>query len=172
MIYTIGRENPVAADLTTLLEANNLAANTNTSEDCDYLRNAVFAWLKTATSLTPDSLDFERDDPAGSLFVIWAQLLPSRCPWQQLDGVITVCPEGLLNPPGYCAVWDESRPVDAESATLQYFADELDLRVGGLRQFVSNETAPADFGRNFSGSTEQQFYIKAIFNENHSIYLT
>jgi hypothetical protein len=155
----------VAQDHTSLLQAYNVAANT--TEDCDFLYNAVNAWLRSSASV-PTSHRFtdEYDDTA---FLIWGKLLPVRCSdWQQPDGVITVCPVEDDQPLQLCNVWNVSNRDDVADPTIEMFADAFNLRVGGFRTFARNTTAPADFG---NGSTEEEFYVKVIYNGGHYISL-
>jgi hypothetical protein len=163
----MGRQNPVSYHSTDLLQAYNLAANT--TEDCAFLENAVNAWLKSSGSV-PASHQFtdEYDDTA---FLIWGRLLPYRCDWQELDGVISVCPSGTEDglPLQVCDVWKASKPDDFADATKERFADEFNLRVGGFRKFVRNMTAPVDFVN--STKTEDQFYVEVIFSGGHYISL-
>lgn len=170
MVYTFGKTNEVAYDQTGLLQSNNLAANT--TEDCAFLGNAVAAWLKTSVSLSSTNGFIQED--RDQTFIIWAQLLPYRCPqWQREDGVITVCPEEVdFDQVAFCETWNETRPLDPNLATPQHFADELGLRVGGFREFVLDETAPADFSFFNDNGPTAQFTVTAIYNENHTIAQT
>jgi hypothetical protein len=161
----MGRQNPVSYHSTDLLQAYNLAANT--TEDCAFLENAVNAWLKSSGSV-PASHQFtdEYDDTA---FLIWGRLLPSRCPWQEPDGVISVCPNGPEENGLPCDVWRASQPDNFTDATKKLFADEFNLRVGGFTTFVRNMTAPVDFDDRTN--TEEQFYVELIFSGGHYISL-
>jgi hypothetical protein len=167
----MGRQNPVAEYHTDLLQANNLAANTNSKEDCDFLFNAVTAWLRSSGSV-PSSHEFnnEYDD---ATFVMFGQLKPVRCDWQgpkDFEGIITVCPPEANLPDSICDVWS-SVPDDVNDATTDFYADEFDLRVGGLESMVRKETALAEFGGNGTGFTEEEFYVKVIYNGSHFISL-
>jgi hypothetical protein len=178
----MGRQNPVAHYHTDLLQANNLAANTNSTEDCAFLLNAVTAWLMSAGAV-PSSHRFINayDD---TVALMWGQLLPVRCDWQRnltppyTAGVITLCVDGDPDrlppqlgggtlPSQLCDVWTEG-PDDAADATTDYFADEFDLRVGGLTAMIRSTTAPANFS---NGMTEEEFYVKVIYNGGHFIAL-
>jgi hypothetical protein len=179
----MGRQNPVADYHTDLLQANNLAANTSSTEDCAFLLNAVTAWLMSSGSV-PSSHRFtnEYDD---TVYLMWGQVLPIRCPWQNItqnvtqqdNGVITLCPDGenrlptqfggTYLPSRLCDVWSEG-PDDVADATTEFFADEFDLRVGGLSEMIRKTTAPANFG---DGMTEAEFYVKVIYNGGHFISL-
>jgi len=110
-IATLVALNPIGPFTMDLLQANNLAANSNSTEDCGYLKNAVDSWLKSVAN-TQTSFIFEsaHDD----MFVIWAQLLPIRCDWQEgTQGVITSCIGGNFtsDPTAeICTVWDDMAP--------------------------------------------------------------
>lgn len=163
----MGRQNPFDYHQTDLLQAYNLAANT--TEDCDFLENAVNAWLRSRGSI-PSSHIF-LDEYEDTAFLVFGQLLPYRCDWQQPDGVISICPteDALGLPLQLCDAWKSSKPDDVADATTKYFADEFNLRVGGFKKFVRNTTAPVDFVN--STNTEEQFIVEAIYNRGHYVSL-
>lgn len=173
IIYSIGGSNHYATNTAKLLQANNLAANT--TEDCDYLLNAVYSWLAGATlEVSQEGWHFayQHDD----VFVLWAQLLPVRCPWQRVDGsvpisgVITVCPRAVYaDYEEICSFWNSTAPLLPSEATTDYFAAELGTRAGGLLDLSYSEVAPADFN---DGLSDAVFSVRVIASENHTLSMT
>jgi hypothetical protein len=161
----MGRQNSVSYHSTDLLQAYNLAANT--TEDCAFLENAVNAWLRS-TGTVPASHQF-MDEYNDTAYLIWGQLLPSRCDWQEEDGVFSVCPTGTKDGLAVCDVWRETRPPNATYATKEFFAEEFSLRPGGFRKLIRNMTAPVDFDDRTN--TEEEFYVEVIFSGGHYISL-
>lgn len=170
LIYTLGQQNNVAWENTKLLEANNIVSNT--TNECQFLQQSVSAWLRTSAKVHV-SYGLIRDEE-DLIYAVWGQLLPVRCEWQRSDGVITTCPEELSEL-DICQQWsdtgvrNDTSPDDTGWATVDYFADALGVRGGGLRDFQLNTTASADFG---DGLTEVPYYVKVIYNQNHTVALT
>lgn len=124
---SLTQQNLVSKDLVDLLQANNLAAPTNSTDDCDYLESAVNSWIKMAIKPQPASFISTVEDT----FVLWAQLLPVRCDFQNATGVITFCGN---DDHSTCMVWDEYNYDEICNSTLDsdclqnYFASDLHLR--------------------------------------------
>ncbi|KAL7581050.1 hypothetical protein ACA910_005853 [Epithemia clementina (nom. ined.)] len=152
-IYAIQTRNYVNEEMIDLLAANNVAANT--TDQCDYLYNAVVSWLGSNTREASDQrkiMGAEISSP-----VIWAQLLPVRCGWQRSDGVITDCSlYGMSNSTGACVTWAVG-PTNPDDATRDYFADTLGLRVGELQEHESSQES--DFQ---SVGNETMYSVKSI----------
>jgi len=160
-IYSPLARNPVSYNEVRLLQANNLASNT--TDDCDYLENAVQAWFRSVKLVRPSF------HPQNENFDIqWVQMLPVRCDWQNDDGVITRCDDfpTATSSKLSCDAWVSSLPEFPEDATPMYFANELELRIQGINEILVNETGPADFG---DGNITAEFYVRAIFNETDTI---
>lgn len=162
-------QNVVAPEQVALLQANNLIANT--TDDCDFLFNAVSAWLRSMAEVYTAYRFYE--STAENMFVLWAQVLPVRCDWQLEDGIITQCG------PGYetrltCQRWQTTWPngSDPSTATSSYFAEQLGLRIGGVTEFEEIQYSSASFGFGSQSAPNQSltaFEVKAIFNEGHTI---
>jgi hypothetical protein len=166
MLYTEFTRNPVSYNQVNLLQANNLISNT--TDDCDYLKEAVQAWFKSAT-VVQASIEVI-NDASGQVLVQWAQLLPVRCDWQSENGVLTVCrSDSAVTEGPACAYWADTETVRTADATPEYFAEALGVRAGGLVEIVYQEMAPADFN---DGATTAEFYVRAVFNESDTIALT
>jgi hypothetical protein len=159
LLAVFSGRNPVSFKQVLLLQANNVISNT--TEDCVYLQNAVQSWLKSVAVLAlPSHLT---DKYNGGVYVAWAQLLPVRCDWQRQDGVITFCSDDL----GLCRYWDNAA---TESAVSKLgYAETLGLREGVFVEIAKQTIGPADFN---DGNITADFYVKAIFNESHTIALT
>jgi hypothetical protein len=120
--------NQVLQESVDLLYANNVAIPGSDDASCAFLNETIFAWILATPIIEPN---YRTDTGYSSL--LWAQVLPIRCEFQGTDGVITVCPEGFTSET--CEVWD-SRPENPEEATPEYYAELLDLRVGGVTELV------------------------------------
>lgn len=85
-LYAGLTRNPVSRNQVQLLQANNVASNT--TDDCEYLFNAVQSWVYSAMTIQTNSKVI---GDAGDIHLLWAQLLPVRCIWQRNNGVISAC---------------------------------------------------------------------------------
>lgn len=162
MLTSISGQNVIDVQFTQLLEDNNLAAVAGVS-DCDYLQLAIESWLNMA--IIPQPPDVLSD--VETTFVLWAQILPVRCPFQDDDGVITSCAGRLSNfrenYPKTCQIWDALAPASPEFANADYFASALNLRPSGIATY-SNYA-----GGNFDAV--DGFNVTVIYNNNPSIAL-
>ena len=155
--------NPDSRNQVHLLRDNNVASNS--TEDCEYLFYAVQSWLYGSAQIHTfyGLIDDEIRDP----HLLWAQLLPVRCVWQQSNGVVTTC--GSLRAfstiDSICDYWDDTMTTNP---TKEYFADSLAIRPGGILDISSKNFAPSNFAANESTS---EFYVRAFYNEAHPIAL-
>jgi hypothetical protein len=168
VIYTVSVQNPVSKNVFNLLMANNVIANT--TNDCDYLRSSVTAWLLTVVDIPLDTIQ------AGEqLSIQWAQILPIRCEWQLPDGVITNCRQTeFAEVFPACTVWNKTQPSNPKDATPEYYAEVLGRRPGELTEYIDVKTAPAFFNNSFDIDEEtgqHEFYVRAIFNESQTVKL-
>lgn len=145
-----------------LLQANNLISNS--TSDCDYLQDAVYAWLLGTASEDHDyALLGSRK--VLDVFVLWAQLLPVRCDWQRDDGIITWCSACEGDACSQCTFWNETL-VPPDQATPDYFAEVLGVRVGGILEFELDATAPMSI---FGQVSDQLYTVKIIVDESDSL---
>ncbi|GKY91659.1 hypothetical protein MPSEU_000137800 [Mayamaea pseudoterrestris] len=144
VIYTLGSSNQSSDKLVKLLAQNNLLSNS--TDECDYLRNAVFSWVESTAQATTD---YKIDEQGGTYdipLLLWAQVLPVRCDWQEASGVITACPESLSKV-SQCEFWATFNPLDPSLASSEYFAERLGARVEGIVEYTQvNEDIAVDFG--------------------------
>lgn len=174
-INTLWVANTVASEQVAHLQALNVLSNS--TDDCDFLLNAVVNWLRSGASVHLDRFDWLSSSGHG-LFLVWAQLLPVRCDWQRPDGIITDCRVDERSPTAgvHCRVWADTWPGvdentntdDVAMATPNFFADLLGLRPGGLQEHDEMALALNDFNATSSVST---FEVRGIFNESHTIAL-
>jgi hypothetical protein len=157
-------QNPEGQNAIDLLQANNIVANSNSTDDCDYLRLAVESWLQATVNVTANY--FLNENYGDETYVIWAQLLPIRCDWQNgTGGVITKCIEDSEND-YICNVWKNLG--NSENATREDFSEEMGIRAGELLELDKR-----DFGAFFNGTnTNATFYVRAIFNESNTVAYT
>jgi hypothetical protein len=156
IIYSFGRSNKFASNQVRLLQANNLASNSTSA--CDYLQNAVDAWLR-GTSSEGNATSLFDTTRSSEAYVLWAQLLPARCDWQRGDGVITWCSSCVAAMCEPCEFWN-STMVSPPNATPDYFADVLGVRVGGIVEL--------DMDANVSWSDEN-YSVRVIFDETATL---
>lgn len=167
ILSAVNQQNSVSNSVTDLLQKNNLAAPSGIT-DCDYMELAVESWLNMAIVPQPPSELAVIDNT----YVLWAQILPVRCPFQNETGVITSC-RGRLSKyreiPGYeatCDIWDFFSPATSEEATETYFAEKLKLREGGI--FKKTARPSEDNG---SIDALAGFNVTVVYNENPTISL-
>jgi hypothetical protein len=167
LLLSINVTNRVAPNLVELLQGNNVQANS--TNDCDYLKSAVDSWLNLAVTPQPATFVSTQEE----IFVLWAQLLPKRCPWQNDDGVITVCSESLeKSRQTACETWQKTASLlGDESITLHSttgealddvkvdFANELHIRDGGIRLFKKQDMILTNYT------------VIVFYNENPTIAL-
>jgi hypothetical protein len=167
LLYAVDQQNLVADRMTALLQSNNLAALSGIT-DCEYMEFAVESWLNMAIVPQPPSalpsIDYT--------FVLWAQVLPVRCPFQNETGVITSC-RGRLSKyrempqnDDTCNIWDNLSPATAEEASEAYFAEALNLRQGSI---VKKVAVPV--GESASIDALSGFNVTVVFNKNPTISL-
>jgi hypothetical protein len=165
MLSAISQQNRVADNVTNLLQASNLVSQGGVA-DCAYLEHAIKSWLNMAIIPQPPSelknLDFT--------YVLWAQVLPVRCPFQNETGVITTCvgtDSDFMNVnPHACDIWDNYSPANPLDATPEYFAEQLNLRAGGI---VTKRGLPSGQSAQFEALSA--FNVTVIYNENPTISL-
>ena len=83
LFVSVGHINPVAENLTKLLQSENLISTTG-FRDCDYLEHAISSWLNMAVVHQLNNKNYEP-------YILYASVLPVRCPFQNQSGVITSC---------------------------------------------------------------------------------
>ena len=183
LLVNLHGQNLVAIELVGLLQANNLAAPTSSSADCEYLESSVKSWLSVAVVPQPASLLTSAEDT----FVLWAQLLPVRCSFQNSDGVITFCDGNDFNSTSQeqaCLVWDHGPDIDEANAfcgeevevenclddyVAGYFASDLNLRRGGIR---SIRPQPGLFLPMSEIGEFADYEVTVVYNENPTIAFT
>jgi Adenylate and Guanylate cyclase catalytic domain len=167
LLNSINQQNLVAVNFTKLLEASNLEALSGIA-DCEYMELAIESWLNMAVVPQPPSeirgIEYT--------FVLWAQVLPVRCPFQNETGVITSC-RGRLSKyrempvnEATCDIWDTYSPSTSEQATAAYFAEALNLRQGGI---VTKIAEPSGESGNIDAL--DAFTVTVVYNENPTISL-
>jgi hypothetical protein len=167
MIYSFGTASHFGENLSELLQANNVAANS--TNDCAFLEVAVQGWLKASSAeKTAFMGTISSQDTA---FIAWAQLLPVRCSWQADDGVITSCPSAYdrTTPFGkICSVWDQVNVEDPVNATS--IGDSLDRRPGAIQDF--NYTTETYSDINGADTVNATFIVRVYVDENHTVSVT
>eukprot|EP00549_Striatella_unipunctata_P021916 CAMPEP_0118717148 /NCGR_PEP_ID=MMETSP0800-20121206/27951_1 /TAXON_ID=210618 ORGANISM="Striatella unipunctata, Strain CCMP2910" /NCGR_SAMPLE_ID=MMETSP0800 /ASSEMBLY_ACC=CAM_ASM_000638 /LENGTH=1321 /DNA_ID=CAMNT_0006623759 /DNA_START=80 /DNA_END=4045 /DNA_ORIENTATION=- len=156
-----GGANLLSVRMTKSLQAINVATGRASKANCTFLEQSVQSWL-TTNSHVQVKYPLRRD--LSTAYVLWAQVLPIRCPFQQnmTDGVITRCPDG--SPLSACEIWNQ---VPAENPG-QYIQRELNLRAGVLveKQLVAKQVGFIDSeGRGRKGD----FSVTVYFNDDHTI---
>lgn len=164
LLYAVSQQNLVADRITQLLQSNNLVALSGVT-DCEYMELAIESWLNMAIVPQPPS-----ELPRIDTFVLWAQVLPVRCPFQNETGVITSC-RGRLSKyrempenEATCNIWDTFSPANSDEANEAYFAEALRLRQGGILKKVAYPPNP-------SIDALSGFNVTVVFNENPTISL-
>jgi hypothetical protein len=157
----LGR-NPVTHNQVKLLQDNNIASNM--TDDCEYLFTAVQSWLHTSATIQTNYEVVDTGTKTARLQ--WAKLLPVRCLWQRNDSIITTCSTfRKTSIDSMCDYWENTI---TPNPSREYFADAVGVRPGGILDITVQTTAPANFGDN---ETQVEFYVRAIYNETHSIAL-
>jgi hypothetical protein len=145
-----------------LLQGNNIASNT--INDCEYLFTAVQSWLQASSTIQTYYDVIDENRKAGRLQ--WAQLLPVRCIWQRNDGIITTCSvAGATSEKSTCDYWESTI---TPNPSVEYFAEAANVRPGGILDITLKTKATANFG---DSESQVEFYVRAIYNETHSIAL-
>lgn len=154
IIIATYQTNPVASESIDLLYQNNIQVPGNSTEECAYLQTAIRAWLASTPILQTDYF-YKENVP-----LLWAQVLPVRCSFQRDDGVITQCPTNDFSEyhDDTCDVWSRG-PENATDATPEYFAELLDIRLGGITVFEETNDS----------SASEAFSATMIVNQNNSI---
>ena len=168
IIISYKSQNFVNDELAELLHENNLAAPTNSEEDCQYLKEFVHSWLLTAESVQPDSPLL-----GTNAYLLWAQILPYRCPsLQDPNGIITLCNSSAARRlKQSCQIWQHTAAEQLATEQLslnnlaEYFADVLDIRVGGIHEVSLCLPDSRD-------PTKCIFETRVLFNDNFTVSFT
>jgi len=174
------KTNSISADLTRVLQANNVQALD--TEDCDYLKSAVDSWLSIAMVPQPESFVKSHEDT----FVLWAQVLPVRCDWQREDGIITHCDNSTLFEQGHkdvCELWDDTLQWGSFSdeqmegweceeildTVRSNLAQEMDLRMPAIQWkcLIGLDSVPCNVG----SSSEAEFSVTVYYNNHPTVSL-
>jgi hypothetical protein len=164
-MYTLGLANRSAQNSVKLLAENNVISNS--TSDCDYFRNAVYAWIKTAGQDATD-IEINGEQKVYIPHLLWAQVLPVRCDWQQPSGVITSCDGVGFSASQQCDFWNMYNPMDPSDASPEYFANVLNMRVRGITEYTDTKLNFEDF----SSFGTAPFTVKAIFDDTISVTLS
>lgn len=170
MILSMLGVNPIATEMTDLLQENNIMAI-----NCEYLEVAVDSWLRSvAYTLSPAPLDTNKH------YLLWAQISPSPRGCTFLNGtggVITNCDStNIEDINGVCAFWNSIAPTDPNDASPAYFAEKLGLREGGIAEYIREFIGPLTGNFNdfvddpLTGNTT--FTVRTVFNQNQSVAYT
>jgi len=149
-------------NLTKMLEAQNRISTT----DCEYLELAIDSWLNMAILnqlyAWPDAT-----------YVLWAQVLPVRCPFQDETGVITSCTGKQSrfrdnNFTEICDIWDQADPpnfIDGnDSAIRNYFASIANLRGDTISAYQRPTVADSS-----QFETSNDFQVTVVINHMYSV---
>lgn len=150
MIISFQSQNLVNSELVYLLQENNVASPD--VDDCDYLHLFVQSWLRAADSVQPDSWMLPTN-----AYLLYAEMLPIRCPFQAENGRITICRDPYTD--NSTCIWGPyDMPIYDELDDLpMYFAKNLDIRVGGIRTLSQSSDG---------------FAVKVLFNDNFTVSFT
>ncbi|VEU33814.1 unnamed protein product [Pseudo-nitzschia multistriata] len=165
LFYSISHQNNVSDNMAKLLQSQNLVS-TDGIRRCDYLETAIDSWLNMAIVNQPNIPDQE------TTYILWAQVLPVRCPFQNENGVITSCTKNGMKYreqyPESCKIWDNSNPPQLihgnDQAVRNYFAKKLNIRGNGI--YVRSRPEKADA---FQFDALNDFNITVVFNQNPTI---
>jgi hypothetical protein len=162
-LYAGLTRNPDTRNQVHLLQDNNVVSNS--TEDCEYLFHAVQSWLYGSAQIQTHYKLI--DDATRDPHLLWAQVLPVRCVWQQNNGVVTTCDafRVVTAIDSICDYWDNMMTTNPSK---EYFADSLGTRPGGILDISITSFAPTDFVDN---ATISEFYVRAFYNEMHPIAL-
>jgi hypothetical protein len=177
LFFGINLQNVVSDNLSKILQANNLVSESG-FRDCEYLQNAIDAWINIAIVDQPGrtSILQPKEGTEAYTFVLWAQVLPVRCPFQNETGTITSCTDKSKYFKEYnnitCNIWDTQAPppsivasdTDSHDAIETYFAENLVLRKGG----IITKTSPK-IPNSYQFEALNEFKVTVVYNENPTI---
>lgn len=161
MIISYKSQNYANDELVDLLYRNNILA-AQSPEDCNYLKDFVESWLLTAESTQPESSLLTTNT-----YLLWAEVWPKRCDIQGAHGQITLCNMTVPDRMEACDLWHEA----AKKENLyvdnfpEYFADQLDIRIGGIRDIQRCYEDPDD-------PSTCRYKVRVLFNNNFTIAYT
>ena len=157
MITSLVLTNNSGMEMVTLLNRNNILLAEANETSCAFLKDTIYSFLGLG-AMVPKK--FQYHGRVGT-HLLWAQLLPVRCDFQNSDGVITQCTDDNSVGPAICNVWNLA-PEDPDDANPQYFADALGIRVGGITEYMPAFTTNGDF----SIAPNTTFSVRALLNNN------
>lgn len=142
-------------ELIDLLQQNNIEAGMS---ECTFLESSVRAWLQIA------GVEYQVGPNVGAfeVYVLWAQVLPIRCAFQEPYGVVTRCADDPYgNTTRSCNVW-QNITGNASTVSESFFANQLDVRVGGIREYQRDTIVPINM-------TNTAFSVRAFVNHNATV---
>jgi hypothetical protein len=139
-----------------LLEENNILLAEANETTCAFLQDTIYTFLDLTVYA-------QNTDGEKNIFLLWAQLLPVRCDFQTIDGVITWCADDNFFDTEVCKVWGMA-PEDPSDATSEYYADALGIRVGGVTEYgySQNDTTLSDF----TIAPNTSYTVRVLVDEN------
>eukprot|EP00537_Pseudo-nitzschia_pungens_P011753 CAMPEP_0172392138 /NCGR_PEP_ID=MMETSP1061-20121228/8357_1 /TAXON_ID=37318 /ORGANISM="Pseudo-nitzschia pungens, Strain cf. pungens" /LENGTH=1303 /DNA_ID=CAMNT_0013122921 /DNA_START=516 /DNA_END=4427 /DNA_ORIENTATION=- len=165
LFFSFSHRNYVAVSMVNLLQSQNLVS-ANGVRDCEYLESAIDSWLNMAV------VDQPHVKNQNNTYVLWAQVLPVRCPFQNDRGVITSCTKRASKYrkqyPVTCDVWDTANPPrliqDDHDNIRNYFARTLHIRGSGI-SVTQQPTNP----NSYAFEALNVFNVTVVFNQNPTI---
>ena len=163
IISTFRYQNSCDENLGALLMAHNKAATS--LDDCDYLKTAVASWLGATSSMHNEERYLFRE--GSREFMIWAQILPVRCPWQtRKNGVITDC-EINGDSSSVCEVWEKTATIS--DASEEDIARILGKRPGAITHFHDEVVVTASF---FGAEELIPFSVTTFYDHSSTLSFT
>jgi hypothetical protein len=167
ILSSISGVNNGAKEFVGLLQATSVLVLDNNASSCEFLEESFKSWLGVAAKvLSPTTADSYFGSQA---YILWAQVLPKRCAFQRDDGVITMCSNATAAVFSACKVWDKG-PTNASDATSYYFAESLNVRVGGITEYTESMTSSwVDSSNEDNEMTNATFSVRVLINQNSSV---
>lgn len=161
MIISFRSQNHANGELVDLLHENNIIAGDN----CGYLEEFVSSWLLTAESSQPESSLLTTNS-----YLLWAEVYPVRCNTagvQGDNGEVILCNMEAEEMLESCELWDSARNYNVAGLgnLTKYFANELNIRAGGIREMERCLPDP-------DNPSACNYSVRVLFNDNFTVSYT
>ena len=138
--------------MTKYLHTYNTMLKNNDTESCEYLETAYQSWFGTDRTVKLDRSIIDVNNQ-----VLWAQILPPRCNFQDTNGVITFPEQPICKSEQnieLCNIWSKTM----NKFSTQGIASVLNMREGATVPISKYEVLDGTY-----------FNTTVVFNEAHTI---
>jgi len=134
-------------NMVSLLQELNIRWNSSDTDSCDMLKSSIDSW--TALMIRQQDGQYDSD-------LVWAQLTPVRCSFQNQSTLITRCNDDGKS---YCHTWKKTE----NATTISSISKALGLRLADLKNVSISGTVDS------MGVMGSEYFTEAVFDVSVSV---